>query len=79
MWITDPKTNKKSVTLTLLVLGFSLAAFKLLLSGMTIAGLSFSDFSGVDFGAVLGSIGGMYAWRKKTDATDKKDPDERTI
>jgi len=64
MWIRDPKTKEKSVTVTLLVATWIVGAFKVLFSGMTILGMTFGQFSGVDFGALLTSVAGIYGWRK---------------
>jgi hypothetical protein len=69
MWLTDPKTGEKSVTLTLLVLVFIIATFKLLFASATLFGITFSSFGGIDFGATLSSVSVIYAYRKKTDAT----------
>lgn len=65
IWITDPKTNKPSVTLSAFVYGFAVASIKLFFSGMEV-GSSFkmSAFSGVDFAAVLGALGMIYTTRK---------------
>lgn len=67
MWITDPKSKQPSVTLTLFVLGFIVCVGKLALSGLTIGSISLSQFSGVDFGAAVGALGGIYALRRNQD------------
>lgn len=74
MWIKDPKTDKKSVTLTLLVVGVSVALFKLVASGLTVYGVSFETFPGVDFAAVVGALGALYGFRKHTDASTDASP-----
>lgn len=68
MFIKDPKTGEQSVTLTAFVAGFAVATLKLLVSGLTVAGVSVAAFSGGDFAAVVGSLGAIYAMRKHTDA-----------
>ena len=64
MWIKDPKTKKKSATLTLFTIGFLIACVKLLLSGIVIQGFTFSSFTGGDFASVIGSLGIIYGGRK---------------
>ena len=64
MWLEDPKTKEKSVTLTFFALGFVVAVVKLAFSGITIAGFQVEQFSGVDFAAVVGALGGVYALRR---------------
>jgi len=73
VWIQDPKTSKSSVTLTLLVIAFLVSVFKLLLSGMTVQGITFGEFSGTDFATVVGSIGALYGFRKHTDVKQEEE------
>lgn len=68
MYLTDPKTNQKSVTLTLFVVGFIVALLKLLAGGLVIGSVHMAPFSGTDFAAVTGALGAIYAARKATDA-----------
>jgi hydrogenase/urease accessory protein HupE len=68
MYLKDPKTGEKSVTLTAFALGFGVATLKLLFSGIEIGSLTLSPFSGGDFAAVVGAVGAIYAVRKHTDA-----------
>lgn len=72
MWITDPKTKQKSVTLTLFVAGFAVLAIKLAVSGLTLGGLTMEKFSGTDFAAGVASLGGVYAFRRRNDSTEGK-------
>jgi hypothetical protein len=67
VWLKDPKTKKPSVTLTLMVVGFMLAAVKMFISGMTISSFTLDKFSGTDFAAAVGALGIVYAWRKQMD------------
>lgn len=68
MWIRDPKTGEKSVTLTAFISGFGVATLKLLLSGVTIAGVTLAPFSGSDYAMVVGAVGAIYWARKNTDS-----------
>jgi hypothetical protein len=67
MWLIDPKTGEKSVTLTMFVIGMIVATLKLALSGITVNKVVFLAFSGTDFAAVVGALGAIYAARKATD------------
>ena len=71
MWITDPKSKEKSVTLTAFVVGFAAASGKLLISGITIGGLVMSPFTGVDFAAAVGALGAIYVMRRHNSQKDK--------
>lgn len=64
MWIKDPKGGQPSVTLTFFALGFVVAIAKLALSGIAIGSFKLEAFSGVDFAAVVGALGGVYALRR---------------
>lgn len=74
MWILDPKTKEPSVTITMMVPGFLVCILKLLISGLTIGGLTMGHFSGSDFATAIGALGMIYAARKHTDS--KVDPKE---
>lgn len=67
MFLRDPKTGEKSVTVTAFVAGFGVAVIKLLVSGVTVAGVTLAPFTGTDFAAVVGALGVIYAARKHTD------------
>lgn len=69
MYLKDPKTGERSVTLTAFVVGFAICVVKLIASGVTIHGFILSPFSGVDFGAAVGALGGIYALRRMNDAS----------
>lgn len=69
LYLKDPKTGEKSVTLTFFVIGFLVALGKLLLSGITVGSVSLSPFTGVDFAAVTGALGGIYALRRNGKAS----------
>lgn len=78
-WIKDPKNKQESVTLTILVSGFFIALMKLSLSGMAFGDLIvFEKFTGMDFAAVLGAVGGLYSLRKHQCKDDNQNgvPDE---
>ena len=71
MWLKDPKTKEKSVTLTLFVIAFVIACVKLLIANMVINKISLGAFTGTDFAAVVGAAGAIYTARKYTDAPEK--------
>ncbi len=64
MYLKDPKTGEKSVSLTLFVSGFLICLTKMILSGIVIGSIQLSPFSGVDFAAAVGALGGVYALRR---------------
>jgi len=73
MFITDPKTNKKSITATAFVVGFVISCVKLLISGMEIGNhIKFSDFSGSDFSLVMAALGAVYTLRRTSSQQDVK-------
>ena len=65
-YLTDPNTNKKSVSLTLFVLGFLVACGKLIFSGVEVHGIVLSPFTGLDFGAVVAALGAVYSVRRNS-------------
>lgn len=67
MWLKDPKTKEKSVTLTAFMAGFAVATFKLLVSGLTLKGFQMAAFTGVDYAAAVGALGAVYVMRRSTD------------
>ena len=72
MFLKDPKTGKKSVTVTLLIIGFSVALVKLLFADSAIGGFKMGPFGSSDFGIIIGSLGALYSSRKYMDK-DKGD------
>lgn len=72
--LNDLKTGKPSYTLTALVFGFAVINIKLLFSGIQFTDtIKFSLFSGVDYGAAMAGLGGIYTWRKNNSIKpDKK-------
>jgi hypothetical protein len=56
--------GKKSLTATCFIIGFLVINAKLLLSGITIGDTTLSQFSGIDYGAALAALGGIYALRR---------------
>lgn len=67
MWIKDPKSNKSSVTLTLLVYGFVIATAKLLVSGVEFSDFKFGEFNGTEYSTALAALAGLY-WARKRDS-----------
>jgi hypothetical protein len=71
MYLTDPKTGKKSATLTILMATFAICLLKLLISGMSYGDFSAGTFSGTDFALAVGAAGSIYSVRKHTDKKSK--------
>lgn len=69
-WIKEPKSGNPSVTLTAFCTGFAVATLKLLIAGVAIGGFRMSDFSGVDYAAVVGALGAVYTLRRHTSQKD---------
>lgn len=63
MWMRKEKPGR-SVTLTFFTIAFVFAMGKLLVSGLQIGSFTMGVFTGSDFAAVVGSLGGVYALRK---------------
>jgi hypothetical protein len=60
------KTGKPSYTVTMLVFGFMVINFKLLVSGIDIMGkVKMSSFSGTDYAASLAALAAMHIGNKK--------------
>jgi hypothetical protein len=72
MWITDPKSKEKSVTVTFFTFGFIVALGKLFVSGATVYGFTFGTFTGGEFATVMAALGGVYWARKNTDVKAEK-------
>jgi len=69
-------SGHKSLTATAFALGFFVANIKLFLAGMIIHGFSFGPFSGIEYAAVVGSLGTIYSLRRqKSDEDSKKIPE----
>lgn len=73
MWMKKEKGNE-SVTLTFFSIGFIFALIKLLFADMSFGAFTFGPFSGVDFAAVTGALGGVYALRKMGPQNDSDKP-----
>ena len=67
IWLKDPRSDKPSVSLTLLIIGFWLACYKLFVN----------QISGSDFAMIVGAVSGLYSVRKyqKKDEEVTKDED----
>lgn len=75
--IVDSKTGKPSYTLTVFMYGAVVVNFKLLAAGISFGHyFTAQPFSGIDYGAAMAGIGGIYALRKnasiKPDDKDTK-------
>ena len=67
MFLKDPETGKRSVTLTMLVVGFMIASTKLFLPKDRL-------FTGSDFATMMGSLGALYWARRNMDMNKDKKP-----
>lgn len=69
--------GKKSATLTAFVLGSIVVNFKLLFSGMTIAGITIAPFAGSEYALCFSALGAIYCLRKnvgKAETDPKEEP-----
>ena len=64
-FMTDSGGNK-SATLTAFAIGFIVVNVKLILSGMTIGGITLAPFSGSEYAMAIGSLGAIYTLRRAT-------------
>ena len=71
LWLTDPVTGQKSVTLTFFIVGFIVCLSKMIFSGVTIGTFSLSLFSGIDFAAAVGALGGVYVLRRNQNSPEE--------
>jgi hypothetical protein len=74
--IKNVKTGKPSYTLTAFMVGILVVNIKLAISGIEFSGVKMSDFSGVDYGAAIAALGGIYSLNKHL---NKKDVDSSTL
>jgi len=58
--------GKKSSTLTAFVVGFLVVNAKLILSGITIQGITISPFTGSEYAMAIGSLGAIYVLRRSS-------------
>ena len=63
-------TGEPSVTMTAFVTGFIAVNFKLLTSGITIAGYTMTAFTGGEYAAALSALGGVYIMRRNFGSPD---------
>lgn len=71
LWVKDPKSGEPSVTLTAFVTGFAVATLKLLLSGVTLGGLTLAAFTGGDYAAAVSAVGAVYVLRRNVTVGSK--------
>lgn len=62
--------GKSSTTMTAFVIGFIVVNAKLLASGMTIAGVTMSAFTGSEYAMAIGALGAVYVLRRGQGTTD---------
>jgi hypothetical protein len=72
MWIKDPKTGEKSVSLTAFMVGFSALLLKLLISGAVVSDFNFGVLSASDFAIAISPLAALYWGRKNTDSGSKE-------
>jgi hypothetical protein len=65
-WLKEPD-NGRSVTLTAFCVGFIVCLFKLVFSGVAIGNFKLAIFTGVDFGASITALGGIYSLKTHID------------
>ena len=65
-------SGKPSVTMTAFVTGFIAVNFKLLMSGMTIAGYTMTAFTGGEYAAAVGALGAVYVMRRSSGSPDEQ-------
>jgi len=70
----EDSSGKKSATATVFLIGAVVVTLKLLFSGITVGSITLDKFSGVDFGAAIGALGGIYTLRRST--SNKKEKEE---
>ena len=76
MWLKDPKTGKRSVTLTVFITTFLVCVTRLALSGVSFGSVVMPLFGGADFAACVGAAGAIYFGRKHTDANSNLSSEE---
>lgn len=63
LYIKD-SSGKPSLTATAFILGFLVVNGKLLLSGLTVGGMTATAFSGTEYAAALAALGAIYVLRR---------------
>lgn len=69
-------SGKKSTTLTSFVLGFTVINLKLLFGGIAIGDITIAPFTGGEYAAALGALGGIYIFRRSTAPKDEEKKDD---
>lgn len=64
-------SGKKSLTATVFIWGCLVVNLKLVLSGMTLLGVTLAEFGGGDYAASMGALGAIYVMRRNTDPERK--------
>jgi len=72
MWLKDPKTGEKSVSLTAFAVGFVTLLLKLLLSGVVVKELNFGSLAASEFALAITPLAALYWGRKNTDSGSKE-------
>lgn len=57
-------SGERSLTATAFIIGFSIVNIKFLLSGLTIAGTTFTVLTGIEYASALSGLGAIYIMRR---------------
>lgn len=64
--------GERSVTMTAFCMGFVIVNLKLIFSGITVAGVELSAFTGTEYAAAVGALGAVYVLRRNGIAKEKE-------
>ena len=68
VWSKHPGSEKQSVTMTLLIIGFIIVMIRFALSNVVIFGYTVPYTSGGDCALVISALGGLYGLRRWNDS-----------
>lgn len=66
-------SGKPSITMTTFVMGFVVVNLKLIFSGVDLNGFKMAAFTGGEYAAAIGALGGTYVLRRSTEKQDDKE------
>lgn len=72
MFYLKDDNGNKSQTTTLVWVGITVAAIKLLVGGSKLFGMEFGEFSGTDFGIAVAPFLALLAHKRQVNAKEKK-------
>lgn len=70
--------GRKSSTVTVFIIGAIVVNLKLILSGMTVMGVTLAPFTGGEYSAAMGALGAIYVLRRSTDPEKKSQPKDQS-